>query len=91
MYVYTCMSVCAYVHVGKILQNKKSWTIYGVQVLIQCFIYEPHELPRHKKICFRGLRPGCNHKSGFTAKEASWRLEFGFKEGTSTSDFAVAQ
>ena len=42
--------------------------------------YTSHELLRHEKICFRCLRPGRRHKSGFTAKEASWILEFGRKE-----------
>ena len=53
--------------------------------------YTSHELPSHEKIWFPGLRPGRRHKSVFTAKEASWRLEFGFKERTGTFDFAVVQ
>ena len=50
--------------------------------------YTSHELPRHEKICLRGLRPGRRHK---TAKEASWRLEFVIKERNSSFDFAFAQ
>ena len=53
--------------------------------------YTSHELPRHEKICLRGLRPGRRHKTGCTAKEASWRLEFGIKEKTNTFDFVFAQ
>ena len=38
--------------------------------------------PCHEKICLRGLRPGHRHKTGCTATEASWRLDFGIKERT---------
>ena len=53
--------------------------------------YTSHELPCHEGICLWGLRPGRRHKTGCTSKEASWRLEFGIKERTSTFDFAFAQ
>ena len=87
------MSVCAYVLVGRMLHNKiiRNLGLYMEFVFSFDASYMSHELPRHKKMCFRSLRPGSRHKSGFTAKEASWRLEFGFKERTSTFDFAVAQ
>ena len=54
-------------------------------------LYTSHDLPRHEKICLRGFRPGCRHKTGFTANEGSRRLDFGIKERTNTFDFAFAQ
>ena len=73
--------------------NEKHWTIYGelVHVLFNNASYRSHELPRHEKICLRGLRPGRRDKTGCTAKEANWRLEFVIKERTSNFDFAFAQ
>ena len=64
MYVYACMSVCAHVHVGK-----KKLGLYMEFMFSFNASYTSHELPHHEKICFRGLRPGRRHKSGFTAKK----------------------
>ena len=85
------MSLCARAHaVSKhIMRNLALYMEYMYS--FNNASYTSHELPRHEKICLRGLRPGRRHKTFCTAKEANWRLEFVINEKTSTFDFVFAQ
>ena len=89
MFIHVCQQALIY----KLVEYYKIRNLGLYMVFMFSFnaLYTSRELQSQEKICFRGLRSGRRHKSGFTAIEASWRLEFGFKERTSTFDFALAQ
>ena len=72
-----------FVHIK--LHNKKNLGMYMEYMYnVYNFNTATYE-PRHEKICLRGFRLRCGHKTGCTDSAAGWRLEFGIKERTYTT------